>query len=443
MEIDGGSSAPANWHTGGWGTNTVQFTYPGEAEDGVRGASVAMTGFTTGDAKWYFDDVNVTPGLLYQFSDYYKSTGPTQILVRYAALTGTGTTYTYAYLGAPADTTTWQQFVSTFTPPAGTVSATIFHLLYGVGSLTVDNFSLTLGGGSSSSTSSASSTSTSASSVSSSVSSTSSSSMSTSSSSNSTSSVSSTSSSSSHSTSSTFDKGYVTLTFDDGLISQYTNVLPMLHAAGLKASFYIITGPNGSGSPDAGDTTDPQANMSWLQIHALATDGQEVSAHTRSHPSLTIHTVANGGTTNTNILTTAEKISEIQGSRDDLIAQGFSPVDTFVYPYGDYDATAIQLVQNAGFVGARSVDDGYNTPLSNKYALQVQNVLNTTTAAQMEQWINLAVQNHTWLILVIHHVDATNDEYGTTPDTLQTVVNYLKQQNTPVITMKQGLQMMP
>ena len=134
---------------------------------------------------------------------------------------------------------------------------------------------------------------------------------------------------------------------------------------------------------------------------------------------------------------------EIQGSRTDLLTNGFTPVDTFVYPYGDYNSSVIQLVRNAGYTGARSVEDGYNLRTTNKYALQVQNILGTTTAQQMQQWIDTAVQNRTWLIIVCHQVDSSNDAYGTTPAKLQTVVNYLKQKNVPVITMRQGLQMMP
>ncbi len=50
----------------------------------------------------------------------------------------------------------------------------------------------------------------------------------------------------------------VTLTFDDGFLSQYTNARPILDAANFKAGFYIITTEPQSGDSDY---------MTWAQIY--------------------------------------------------------------------------------------------------------------------------------------------------------------------------------
>lgn len=380
---------PDNWNIGTFGTNNAVFTYPVAGQQGAKGASVDISTYTDGDGKWYFNDVAVTPGTAYNFSDYYKSTVATTVTARYTVNSASGTTFVYVDLGYPAASADWTQFSSTITPPAGTTSLTVFHLLSAAGSLSVDNFSLALPGG--------------------------------------------------PGDPNAFDKGYVSLTFDDGVMSHYTTVLPMLNTAGLKGSFYIITGTGATGGDGAGDLNDPQANISYAQVHSLADAGQEIGAHTRTHPSLTTNITE----TNDHILTNAERIAEIQGSRNDLLGQGFTPVNTFVYPYGDFDANVQGMVQGAGYTGARSVLPGYNMKNTDKYALQVQNVLNTSTAAEIKGWIDTAAANHTWLILVVHHVDDTNDQYGTTPAIMQEVVDYLVAQQTPVITMGQGLVMMP
>jgi peptidoglycan/xylan/chitin deacetylase (PgdA/CDA1 family) len=229
-----------------------------------------------------------------------------------------------------------------------------------------------------------------------------------------------------------FDKGYVTLSFDDGWSSAYRNVMPKLNTAGLKGSFYVIT--NEANVADDSEINDPNAYLTYSKLKEMQNAGHEVTAHTRTHVSLLN-------------LNDQQANSEINGSRSDLIGQGFTPVDTFAYPYGDHNATAEQRVKNAGFAGARSVDEGYNTKATNKYALKVQNVLMGTTAAQMKAWIDQAVQDKTWLNIVFHQVDnlqhTSEEDYSTTPAILQQVIDYLKSKNVSVITTHQGIQMMP
>src|SRR4051812_17759092 len=73
--------APDGWLQGHWGTNTASFSYTSTgAKDGSHALSLTMSGYTDGDAKWYFAPVNVTPSTKYTFSDYYQSTVPTTVM---------------------------------------------------------------------------------------------------------------------------------------------------------------------------------------------------------------------------------------------------------------------------------------------------------------------------------------------------------------------------
>ncbi|MEN9561211.1 MAG: hypothetical protein RIQ56_484, partial [Candidatus Parcubacteria bacterium] len=47
------------WNTGSWGTNSPIFSFPVEGSDATPGAAVRLTNFSSGDAKWFFDDVAV------------------------------------------------------------------------------------------------------------------------------------------------------------------------------------------------------------------------------------------------------------------------------------------------------------------------------------------------------------------------------------------------
>ncbi len=141
---NGAGTVPTSWQSNKWGTNTTTFTYPVAGQEGAKAAKVAMTAWTNGDAKWYFDDVPVTAGAQYTFQNYYKSSVQTELVVRYTA---TGGALSYVFLAAVPASTTWQAATAIFTPPAGTASATVFHVLAKVGNLTVDNYSLTGPGG--------------------------------------------------------------------------------------------------------------------------------------------------------------------------------------------------------------------------------------------------------------------------------------------------------
>ncbi|MCB9810813.1 MAG: PQQ-dependent sugar dehydrogenase [Candidatus Nomurabacteria bacterium] len=136
LENNAGNGSPSNWHQGGWGTNNPVFTYPTPGNTG-NGAKVAITNYTDGDAKWYFDDVAVTGGKDYSIGDSYNSTIATDVLVRY---TMADSSVQYAFVQAlPSTGGAWQTFSGTVTTPANAVSMTLFHLIAGVGELTIDD----------------------------------------------------------------------------------------------------------------------------------------------------------------------------------------------------------------------------------------------------------------------------------------------------------------
>jgi peptidoglycan/xylan/chitin deacetylase (PgdA/CDA1 family) len=139
FETAASTTMPADWNEGGWGTNTANFTYLNTGHTGSHSAEVAITKYTSGDAKWYFNPVNVTPGTVYNFSDYYESNIASDVMVQYESTTGT---YSYVDLGSAAASTTWKEYTGSFTVPAGTANATVFHLISAVGTLTTDDYSV-------------------------------------------------------------------------------------------------------------------------------------------------------------------------------------------------------------------------------------------------------------------------------------------------------------
>jgi hypothetical protein len=139
FETAGTAGNPANWNRGGWGTNTRTFNYPVAGNTG-NGAEVVVSGYTNGDAKWYFDPVAVVGGTQYTVSDQYKSTVSTEILLQFTLVNGTFQYQSLANLASTAGV--WQNFSQIVTVPAGVTHVTLFHVVTGNGSLTIDNVSI-------------------------------------------------------------------------------------------------------------------------------------------------------------------------------------------------------------------------------------------------------------------------------------------------------------
>jgi peptidoglycan/xylan/chitin deacetylase (PgdA/CDA1 family) len=141
METANGPT-PANWQTNNWGTNVSNFSYViNDGHTGTGSAKVQITSYTSGDAKWYFNPVNVQPSTQYTFSDFYKATIGSSLVARYDDGSGN---YTYATLASPATASSWTQTSVTFTTPSNAKYVTVFHLIAGVGTLQTDDASLTL-----------------------------------------------------------------------------------------------------------------------------------------------------------------------------------------------------------------------------------------------------------------------------------------------------------
>src|SRR3989344_1629340 len=134
------STTPAGWIRGRWGVNTTTFSYPVTSGDGSRVAEVTMSSRTSGDAKWAFAPVAVTSGRTYTYSDTYTATVPTYITLEF---TKTDNTLVYLDIAQPPTSSMWVPQQISFTVPSSVSKVTVFHLINQVGTLAIDNVSLT------------------------------------------------------------------------------------------------------------------------------------------------------------------------------------------------------------------------------------------------------------------------------------------------------------
>ncbi len=562
---------PQSWTNGKWGTNTTTFTYVQTgAYEGSKSLRVAMTARSSGDAKWYFTPVAVSPNTQYTYADMYKSTVATNVTIQYTSTAGA---VSYVWLGSPAAASQWTAFTKTFTTPANVASMTVFHLLDKVGTLETDAFSLTSGTaaatptpvptasptnlptptptktptptiaptatptpapttvptptpaptvaptpmpsgnvvpnpsvetaagsapqswlnnkwGTNTATFSYPNTGrTGSKSVRVDMASRSSgdakwyfaavpvvpgktydysnyymSNVSTeldamytlnngtvqfvylttaTASPSAWSQVKAQLTAPANAVSVTImqiiatpgyvvgddftlsgsqpvagSKPMISLTFDDAWRSIYTNALPLLTQYGMVSTQYMLTGV----------TTYPDY-MTVAMMQEFKNKGHEIASHTVSHPHLPQ-------------LSATQLNAELVNSKQALQNWTGAPVTNFATPYGEYNAAVIQAIkQNYG--SHRSVNTGYNNKANfDRYNILVQNVVRTTTANEVQGWVNKAVADKAWLVLVYHEVANNANEYNTPPAELAKHLQIIQNSGASVLTVEQGIQEM-
>lgn len=358
-----GVTTPDNWKKGKWGNNSVNFIYPVSNSTNGKAAGVTITDRVSGDAKWYFDPINLSPGS-YLYYDDYKSTVPTYVTVQYKNTDGSVTYKDIGYLTASPD---WNSVSLAFDVTSNVVGVTVFHLINTNGSLYVDNVGIKKD----------------------------------------------------ESPKGVFATGAVSLRFDDNWLSQYQNAFPVLDSVGLKGTLYVVSNQ----TYDDGFV----GYMSHNQIMEVSSHGHEIGAHTRTHRDLST-------------LSYSDQQYEINGSRQDILSWGISPVISFSYPFGSYNSDSIQIVKDSGFDNAATSNGGFVTPSSDRYQLERKGLEKDTTIDEIKSWIDDAVQNKEWLIITTHDIqDACTDKYCVNKTVFNQMVDYLVSSKIKVVTVSGGL----
>jgi peptidoglycan/xylan/chitin deacetylase (PgdA/CDA1 family) len=118
------------------------------------------------------------------------------------------------------------------------------------------------------------------------------------------------------------DRAFV-ITFDDGYRSVHEVARPIVQKYGFTAALYLVSSYCGRDNrwPSQPASVPTAPLMTWEQVSALAAEGWEVGAHTRSHPPLPSMPID-----------AAEQ--EIHLSRRAIEKRTGLPARTFAYPFG-------------------------------------------------------------------------------------------------------------
>lgn len=360
---------PADWTASSWGNNKPAFTYENGGQSGGKSVKVTMSNYVDGDAKWFFNPIDVNGTTLqkdkqYRFTTWYKAKVGTipKAVAMFIKADGSA-----QYFGMPNpqpasnSAYTWAKYSDTFSIPQDAVKVSVFLFINQSGWIQTDNYSIT------------------------------------------------------PYVPSGFNQPLLSLTFDDGHEDNVTNALPLLNQLDLKTTQCFAT---------EHIENDPQ--QATGNVLAFYNSGHEICSHSVTHPMMTT-------------LTAAQLDHEAKYSRDYLQGIIGGPVRNFATPYGDYNATVIGTLKKY-YRSHRTVDEGYNSKDNfDIYRVRVQNIFNTTTAAQVSAWVEQAKADKTWLVLVYHRVGANPGQFDSSPEGFTTQMQAIKQSGITVKTYNAAL----
>lgn len=207
----------------------------------------------------------------------------------------------------------------------------------------------------------------------------------------------------------------VSLTFDDFFNSMYDTVYSMFKQYGFTGTIYLTT--KDLGAPDT---------MSPEKLREMHDYGFEIGAHTVTHAHLPF-------------LTPQEVDYELSESKADIEAFSGIVAKSFATPYGEYN-DAIKSQIKTYFNSHRSVDVGYNTKDNyDRFNIRAMSATNITTPETVLGWVDDAVRDKAWLVIVYHDIVDNGGTWTNTQAHMQAVVDGLKDRGVAVKSVEAAL----
>ncbi len=148
------------------------------------------------------------------------------------------------------------------------------------------------------------------------------------------------------------------LTFDDGFKDVFEHALPVLSKHRFRAILFLVSdllGKTNEWQQRAGDITEPL--MDAAQVKDWLAAGQQIGAHTKTHPHLTQ-------------IPLDEAREEIIASKKSLEDRFGVAIQHFCYPYGDWNETIRDVVSSAGYQTACTTITGINETGTSPFELK-------------------------------------------------------------------------
>ena len=161
--------------------------------------------------------------------------------------------------------------------------------------------------------------------------------------------------------------------------------------------------------------------MSTTQIKNLVARGHDIGSHTVSHPHLPQ-------------LSASALTNELKNSDTFLTNLLGRPMNIFATPYCESNAAVVAEAKKYYTSLRNCVPDVNRKATFNPWSLDSNIVLDTTTDAEIQSWINTAKADNGWLVLVYHEVKTpTDNAWSITPSALNRQLQLVKNSGIPVV----------
>ena len=222
-----------------------------------------------------------------------------------------------------------------------------------------------------------------------------------------------------------FPNGVVSITTDDGHLSQYTTMRPIFNRYGFPATCYTIA--------SRVDNPSFPTNMTSAQLRELERlDGWEIAGHAYDTAN---HDVTGGYST----LSLTNLRAELANLRAWLVSNNYRGRDHIAYPQGNYNSTILDETRKV-FASARCTSFVLHETqrVADAMRLRSRAWVATDTVAAFQAEIDAAYANGSWLILTFHFAvasGATGNDILTA--NLVSIIDYLAAKGIPVRTVSE------
>jgi peptidoglycan/xylan/chitin deacetylase (PgdA/CDA1 family) len=216
-----------------------------------------------------------------------------------------------------------------------------------------------------------------------------------------------------------FSEPLISVTFDDGWKSIYSEAMPLLQKYGVYTTQYVLSG-----------TENYPDYMSWKQILKIKEAGHEIACHTINHPDLTT-------------LDGTELRHQLKDCQSEATQQTKVKINHFASPFGSYNNATLESIKKiykshrniqgaiADGVGAADV----NLPANfDRYNIIGVTVRRETTVAELQALITYTQSHNAWLVLVYHQADNGPSQYGISPKAIEEQLAYLSSTPLRIVT---------
>lgn len=201
------------------------------------------------------------------------------------------------------------------------------------------------------------------------------------------------------------EKYYITLWFDDAWLSQYTTGYKLVEKYSYKGAIAVPTG-----------YMEFPGYTDWQKLREMQASGWEMTAHSVTHD-CTYHESSD------------ENIEyELKNSRDTMILQGLS-AEHYVSPCGVWNENVLNKAKKY-YKSFRQASGGLNTlPIEDNFKIKAFGVGNETTTQDVKNYLDQVKAQNAWGILMFHEIVANPDEFSSTPQDLENILQLLNEES--------------